>query len=68
MYFAYQSSGVVFDVTRADGKSFFQHATPASHPVSPQTSSIVDYIEGGLSSLADWVLPSSKVRKEDESF
>lgn len=68
MYFAYQGSGLLFEVKRVDGLSFFNHAASTSDPLSPPSPSIVDVIEGGLSSLADWILPSSGVRKEDESF
>ena len=68
MYFAYQGDGYLFDVTRTDGLSFFNHAAPATDPVAPEKPSLGDLITGGLSNLADWILPTSGARKEDENL
>ncbi|CAB9531516.1 osmC-like protein [Seminavis robusta] len=53
MYFAYQTDGYLFDVTRTDGLSFFSPATPAEVTDDGGDESILDWIGGLLFPAAE---------------
>jgi len=54
LYFAFQTDGYLFDVTRTDGLSFFAPTLP---PV--EEPSFFDMVEEELKEIRDWLAPSA---------